>query len=206
MSKPKEGVSILDSMIADTVQATSGPADKRQLTSLPTEGGSHDPLPVTPAVFPHDRPSEAVGVAIAEIEKAIAELTKTRDALQLLAGDPVAVGAEAKRAAAVEQKLAEKEADRAAAKRAAVDSALADANGEGYSPEKFRALQKEAQDATFSKPDSANVAEAATPSAGVTTIGTVTESGCHPGAALIPDKSPKGREFNRCGECRTIIK
>lgn len=182
MPKPSEGVSILGDMVAETLAAVGEKAPKATLTALPGEAGALDPLPQTPAPFPNDVPTEVVLAKARELTRIIDHLIESRDALLKL------VDAKEPASPVADQKAAERAADEKASKREKVAAAHADV----YSPERFRVLQEEAQAATFTAQPEAR-----------TTVHTVATSGwaCteHPDTAPIPDRSPRGREFMRCG-------
>jgi len=169
VGKSADGVSILDTMIAEQMAAMGEKPAKATLTALPGERGADTPLPSTPASFPNDQPTEVIIQKIAELTRIITHLGEARDALQLLIGQqPEIITVDV-------VKAAERAADEKASKRQQVDAALEDT---GYSPEKFRALQKKAQDATFTS--------------------TGWKCPTHGDDAVIDDQSPKGRKFKRC--------
>ena len=190
-----EGVSILDGMVAETLAAVGEKAPKRALTALPSERGADNPLPTTPASFPNDVPTEVVAQKVGELTRIIAHLTEARDALQLLIGLPD----EVKPLDTQKAKEAAADAKAAASKRTLVAEAMADVQPEGF-PERFSALAKEAQDATFTQPESASVDAATTPSAGVTPAASPTLWHCpvHPDATPQDATSPRGRQYHRC--------
>lgn len=164
----KEGVSILDGMVAETL-ATVGEKPKRSLSPLAGERGADTPLPSTPEPFPNDMPTEVVVQKVAELTRIINHLVEARDALQSLVGLRVEVKAED----LTKQKEAAADAKAAASKREKVAEAMKD-HEEGF-PERFSALQAEAQAATFGW-----------------------RCSVHPDASPESVTSPKGRKFHRC--------
>lgn len=167
-----EGVSILDGMVADTMAAV-GDKPKRTITPLAAERGADTPLPQTPAAFPNDMPTEVVAQKVAELTRIISHLTEARDALQSLIG----LTTETKVVDLVKQKEAEADAKAAASKREQVAAAMEGAVDVGF-PERFSALQKEAQSVTFNEH--------------------AWRCSVHPDVTPVGDRSPKGREFLRC--------
>lgn len=179
MSK-SDGLSILDNLIAEQMKEAEKKVT-RTLTALPAERGADDPLPQTPATFPNDVPTEVVMQKVTELTRIINHLTEARDALQLLVGAPAEIVPVAEAV-----KAAEKAADAKASKREKV----AEAMESGYSPERFRALQEEAQAATFSpQPEPEPIA---------TEVPSGWKCPAHPDATPKDDRSPRGREFRRC--------
>lgn len=115
-----DGISVLAAMTgAVTATVPAAKAAKPRLSLLPgeTNGASiltapPAALPVTPATFPYDAPTDALLHTIHELERQRAALTGIIDGLRLLAGDPEVVAADIAKDAAVTAKLIEVEADR----------------------------------------------------------------------------------------------
>lgn len=213
-----EGISILDAMVSETMETAGGAAPKRTVTPLPGEVVTDSVLPRrTPAMFPFDQPVDGVATAIAELDRAIESLQKTKEGLQLLLGVPEITQKEIDRQKQEQQRAIEREADRRAAagdesplapvveaaeaaleKRAMVLSALADAGGPGPEAvvsfsERFAALAKDAQDATFSEP--------------IQGAGPADPWVCPVHGSAITKKSPRrGVEFRACPECNQFEK
>lgn len=123
----------------------------------------------TPASFPNDVPVEEVRNIRDELVRQRDALSAVIDALSLQAGEPEAVKGEAEKAAAIEAKLAEKEADRRAKDRKAAEAGDEKAAKRVEDSEEFDArmqrLSAEAQAAVFTAAD-APPSTPVTPAAG----------------------------------------
>lgn len=122
MSAPSRdgGVSVLAAMTGAVIASAPGPKPaKPRLGVLPGEVNGPSilvatplPMPITPAAFPYDAPTDATLYIIMELERQRDSLTKVIEGLRLLAGDPEVSAADAAKNAEVTAKLIEKEADR----------------------------------------------------------------------------------------------
>lgn len=147
-----DGVSVLATMQAGvTAMAARAPKEpKGTLTPLTAEQPGPSVLPKTPASFPNDMPAEVIAEKVRELDRIIAHLTESRDALALLIEAPTSEAAIAPTVKELE-KAAEREADAAASKRERL-AALAAEGEEGFG-ERMARLQTEAQAATFTQPE-----------------------------------------------------
>lgn len=133
----EKGTSVLSKLTAEVMAEKK--TEVRKLTPVAGEAGTSLTSPSLPndigVIFSNEQLREAMGA----LRRYSTMLTDVAEGIAVYVGDPVAVERQKVRDTALEQKLAEKEADRQAAKR----GEAADFNAA------FKAKQEEAQAATF---------------------------------------------------------
>lgn len=140
-----DGVSVLAALQAAVPPGPVTKPAKGTLTVLPSEQNGPSVLPKTTAPFPNDMPAEVIGEKVRELDRIIAHLTESRDALAALIEAPPAEAAQAPTAKDL-QKAAERDADAAALKRERMAALAAEPEDLG---ERMARLKAEAQAAVF---------------------------------------------------------